>query len=96
MITEQSVVSVVESHLSCELDGEAVILNLEDGVYYGLNSVGARVWSMIQQPRQVSDIIDTLTGAYEVERGRCRDEVIALLENLAGKGLIHTQNGSST
>ena len=32
-----------ENVVSRELEGEAVILNLESGVYFGLNEVGTRI-----------------------------------------------------
>ena len=46
--------------VSCELGDEAVILNLEDGAYYGLNEVAARVWKIVQEPRTVGEIRDAL------------------------------------
>ena len=39
------------------LEGEAVILSLHDGIYYGLNSVGLRIWELIQQPRSLGSIL---------------------------------------
>ena len=41
----------------CELAQEAVILNFKSGVYFGLNPVAARVWSLIQEPRTVSALL---------------------------------------
>lgn len=47
--------------ISTELaDGELVVLSLEDGMYYGLNAVGARVWTLLEQPRTVRELQESL------------------------------------
>jgi hypothetical protein len=76
--------------ISCNLSGEAVILNLRTGIYFGLNPVGARVWELLQQPRTVSEIRDLLVAEYEVDSARCEQDLYALVEELASRGLIQT------
>jgi hypothetical protein len=68
--------------------GEAVILNLKSGIYYGLNPVGARVWSLIQEPKSVGNVLDTLLAEYDVEPDRCESDLMALLQDLAARELI--------
>ena len=53
-------VIVSGSQISCKLAEESVILQLEEGMYYGLNSVGARIWELVQEPRTVREIRDLL------------------------------------
>jgi hypothetical protein len=50
-IAKTSTVVAAKDQVSCDLAGEAVILNLKSGIYYGLNPVAARVWSLIQRAR---------------------------------------------
>jgi hypothetical protein len=76
--------------ISCNLSGEAVILNLRTGNYFGLNPVGARVWELLQQPRTVSEIRDLILSEYEVDSARCERDLHALVEELASRGLIQT------
>ena len=73
---------------SADLGDEAAILNLKDGVYYGLDSVGARIWKLIQTPRAVREVRDTILAEYDVESDRCERDLIALLEELAQRQLI--------
>ena len=42
-LTLDSTVQIDNEVVSCDLVDEAAILNMKDGVYYGLNSVGARI-----------------------------------------------------
>ena len=48
-ISINSTVMVADDVVSCDLDGEAAILNIKDGVYYGLDPVGAKIWNLINK-----------------------------------------------
>ena len=87
-MTLETVVAVSPDQVSCELAGEAAILNLKTGVYYGLDPVGAVVWKLIEKPCTVASIRDALVEKYEVELARCERDLLALLDKLAGEGLI--------
>ena len=67
---------------------EIVLLNLRDGVYYGLEDVGARVWMLLEQPVTVAAIREALVSEYDVEPERCDRDTRALLTELAANGLI--------
>jgi hypothetical protein len=82
----QVVASGDEVH--CDLAGEMVILNLQSGVYYGINTVGARVWELLREPRTVRELCDSITGEFEVDGSTCLADLIALLEDLRGAGLV--------
>ena len=88
MINLQSIVVTAPNYLSTDLGGELVLLNLEDGVYYGLNTVGVYIWSLIQQPRTVESICEAVQARFEVDFERCQADVLALLEDLATHTLI--------
>jgi hypothetical protein len=85
-LTAQVVAS--KNQVSTELGGEAVILGVDEGEYFGLNEVGARVWALVQAPVLVSAICETIMNEYEVERGECQRDVLELLNDLRDKGLI--------
>jgi hypothetical protein len=88
MIDESSVVVAAEHQTSAEVDGESVILDLEEGIYYGLNPVGARIWSEIQEATAVEEITAAITAEYDVDAGQCREDVISLLQDLHENDLI--------
>ena len=92
-ISDRSVVVAAKDQVSCDLAGEAAILNIKSGVYYGLDPVGARIWNLIKEPREVLEIQNTITGEYDVEPERCARDLMALLEKLFAEGLIEVKNG---
>ncbi len=87
-ISLDSVVSVAADQVSCELDGEAAILNLKSGAYHGLDPVGATVWKLIANPTPVRQVIDAMIVEYNVDRSRCERDLLALLSQLDERGLI--------
>jgi Coenzyme PQQ synthesis protein D (PqqD) len=87
-----SVVAVAGEQVSCPLGDEAAILSLENSVYYGVDAVGARVWKLLQQPRSVGQLRDTLIEEYEVDRVRCEHDLLAFLEHMLREGLIEVRN----
>ena len=87
-IQEESVVVVAKDQISCDVGGEAAILSLDNGVYYGLDLVGARVWSLVQEPQTFGALRDTLLKEYNVEADNLETDLRELLEQLAQYGLI--------
>ncbi len=90
-ITSDTTVEVSKEQVSCDLDGEAAILNLKNGVYYSLDSVGARIWQLLQQPRTVDQIRTMVLEEYDVEPQRCERDLQELLQKLASEGLIEVK-----
>jgi hypothetical protein len=74
--------------VSCDLRGETAILRLSSGVYYGLDPIGTRVWTLLAEPTQLADLVDCLVADYEVDRPRCEHDVVALLDDLDAHGLL--------
>lgn len=87
-LREQSLVVAAKDQVSCDLAGEAAILGLRDGVYYGLDLVGARVWNLIQEPTTFAALRDTLLGEYDVEASNLESDLRELLEQLSKHGLV--------
>lgn len=91
----ESVVVAAEHHASCDLAGEAVILNLDSGLYYGLEAVGARVWDLIRDPIRVGELRDALLDEYDVSPSVCEADLLGVLGELRAAGLIEVRDGSS-
>src|SRR5438128_1200830 len=87
-----AIVVVASDQLSCDLNGEAAILDAKRGIYYGLDSVGARVWTLVQAPITVDKICHALQSEYDVEPEHCRRDVLVLLQDLAEHELIEIRD----
>ena len=85
-------IAVAANQVSCDLAGEAAILNLKSCIYYGLDSVGSRVWSLIQKPSTLAEIRNVLLSIYDVDGGDLESDLRELLTQLSEHGLIEVQN----
>lgn len=91
-ILNNTKIAAIPDQVSTNLEDEAVILSLKDGVYYGLNPVGARIWELLQVPRTVAELSDIILQEYNVEPSQCQDDLVKLLNELASRGLIELQD----
>ena len=91
-ITPASVVAAARDQVSARVEGEFVILNLADEVYYGLDGVGARVWELLSEPRAVSDVASAIAAEYEVDAETAERDLLALLDELAGRKLVEVRD----
>lgn len=87
-VTLESTVVASKNQVSTELGGEAVVLGVEAGEYFGLNEVAASVWSLVQKPSKVSALCAAISSEYDVSEAECERDVLELLNDLASKGLI--------
>ena len=78
----------VQEQISCDLSGEAVILNLRTGMYYGLNPVGARIWELLQTPRTILKVSDTIAAEYSADPSVCERDVRSLIDRLTSVQLV--------
>ena len=87
-ISKNSVLRQAKNQVSCELDGEAVILNYKKGHYYGLDPIGNRVWALLQAPTVFSRIQETISEEFKVSPEKCEKDLFALMKDLDAEGLI--------
>ena len=71
-----------------ELGGQAVLLQLEGGVYYKLNGSGSRIWALIQEHRDLDRIQLALEDEYGIDAETARRDVTRLIDDLESRGLI--------
>lgn len=88
MVQKESVVKASKDQVSCDLLGEAAILDLKSGQYFGLNPIGSRIWELIQEPKSVAEILSSLLSEYDVEAARCESDLLGLLDEMERKGLV--------
>ncbi len=87
-LSRDTVVVASESQVSAALDAEAVILSMHDGMYYGLDGVGARVWELLRAPVSLAQLTATIVEEYEVDDARAFADLVTLVTELEGRALV--------
>ena len=80
-------VSASKDAVACEFGTGLALLDMRSNIYYSLNSVGAYIWELIQEPKPISEIRGAVLERYNVEPERCKADVDGLLKGLADAGL---------
>jgi hypothetical protein len=70
------------------IDGEVVIINLENGNYYSLDGVGARIWDSIGGGASVGEIVRMLDVHYPTDGAQMQRTVEQFLTELKQDDLI--------
>jgi Coenzyme PQQ synthesis protein D (PqqD) len=71
-----------------DLQGEAVLLNLKSGVYFGLDPVGTRIWQLFGDHPLLADVAQKVVAEYDVAEDRCAADLLALVTELEKQGLV--------
>jgi hypothetical protein len=88
VLTAETRVVASRNQVSTNVSGEAVILGMNDSIYYGLDPVGARIWALVQQPRSLGAIVETLTAEYDVTAERALSDLVSLAGSLLDRDLL--------
>ena len=81
-------VAIPDDVLISNLQEESVILNLESERYFGLDSIGTRILTVLSTSESIEAAHEKLLSEYDVDPQVLRDDLIVLIESLAEKGLI--------
>lgn len=67
---------------------EMILLDLETGVYFTLNSVGAFIWRAIESGSDGEAVIDAIVNHYEVEPDVATADYDEYVGALVAEGLL--------
>lgn len=79
---------VPDAVITRELDGETILLNLDTGIYFGLDKVGTDVWRAIRMVGTLGEALDLVQSEYDVEPAVLRVDFLRLIDELLAKGLL--------
>jgi hypothetical protein len=88
-ISLNSVIGRRDSFLSSRVDtDELVMMDLNEGNYYGLGSVAARIWDLIEQPKRIRDVCEELIAEYQISVEECHEEVLVFVGDLLTRNIV--------
>lgn len=71
-----------------DIEGEAVLLDLASGQYFGLNEVGTRFWQHARELDDVDAIVARLLEEFEVEESVLEDDLEGFIGEMSEAGLL--------
>ena len=76
--------AVNDSVICADLEGEAVLLDVETGIYFGLDAIGTRIWTLLEQGASEAELLAQILEEYDVELDRLKSDLSEFL------GALHT------
>lgn len=83
---------IPDSVASQRIDGELLILNVNSGVCFGLDEIGARIWTLAGQDIPVDTLCETLLKTYDAEPEELRSDIESLINDLCAVGVLEVKS----
>lgn len=88
MIDPATVFRKTSRQVSCPINEEVAILDLERSLYFGLQGVAVQVWEALDQPASAAQLRDMISSRFDVTAAECEADILALLSDLHAEGLV--------
>jgi Coenzyme PQQ synthesis protein D (PqqD) len=87
-IVDSTIISRSPSVLTAEVDGEVVMMSIQQGQYFGLDDIGSDIWKRIEPPCSFAALVDGLTVDYDADRATILADVHGLLLRMAEQDVV--------
>lgn len=74
--------------LTAEVGEELLMMSVEQGRYFNLNSVGARIWELLATPMTTAGLMEALTAEYDVDPATALSQIEGFVGALRERGLL--------
>ena len=61
--------------ITADLDEDMVMLDIEQGKYFSLDSVGKRIWELIETEKSIEELVELLLLEFEVDSDTCKEDI---------------------
>ena len=87
-INTTTVVKRDPSLLTSRVDDDLVMFSVEQGMYFGTQAVGSRIWALIEEEVSIAEICTRLLDEFSIDSVTCEHDVMQFVEQLADEGLV--------
>jgi hypothetical protein len=74
--------------IASEVDGELVLISIEDGKYFGLDTVGSEIWRLLEAPQSTNALVEALKAQFEGDADDVERDTLAFIDELATHALV--------
>jgi hypothetical protein len=71
-----------------DMDGEKVMLSIQNGKYYNLGELGGEIWDLLKEPISIEEVVTLLQSQYDVDPTECEEQVVTFISQLIDEGLV--------
>jgi len=85
--------SKTEKFVETDVDGEVVLMDIEDGKFFSLEQTGRRVWELLDEHDSIKKLSDKLTSEYDIDAASCQADLGELISDFLARGMVHERVG---
>ena len=71
-----------------EMEGQTILLRVDDGGYYAIDEVGAAIWALCDGLHSVAEIVISLCGDFDAPEATIRADVLEFVHELRRERLL--------
>jgi hypothetical protein len=88
MLSINSNIKIVGRLVLTEIEDEAILLNIDQNKYYGLDELGLQIWKWVEDGNGYDELKQLIINHYDVDESIAEVDLKDFLEQLKEKGLI--------
>jgi hypothetical protein len=87
-ITADSLIVRSSELVEASLGDEIIMMSIDQGKYYALNSVAVRLWERLKVPTPVAVLCAECLAEFEVSPEQCEADVLRFVQDLRDQGMV--------
>ena len=80
--------SIPPQVMSRLVEDETVVLDLESGMYFGIEGTGKRIWELVAEGHSLREIVGIIIAEYEADEADVERDVLSFTNELVDRGLL--------
>ncbi len=93
-LSSDTIIQRNDSVIFSDIDDQVVMMDLDNGDYFELNTVGTRIWELLETPTTVNDLVKTLLSEFDIAEDVCRTETEAFINNMLRLQTLTTEQAA--
>lgn len=87
-MTDEAKYKIAQNVMVREVKDGAVLLDVEKGIYFGLDPIGLQVWRLISEGNSLGSVCNQLLAEYDVSQSTLTTDIHNLMKDLSAQGLV--------
>ena len=87
-MTDDAKFKIAQNVMVREVKDGAVLLDVEKGIYFGLDPIGLQVWHLISEGNSLGSVCNQLLAEYDVSQSTLTTDIHNLMKDLSAQGLV--------
>jgi len=88
MLDAEATIKKSTDILASDVDGEVVMMSIEQGKYYGLDHIGAAIWNKLEETTSIASICEDLEKEYRADYKTIENDVRLFVEDLIKNNIV--------